>query len=255
MEWANQYGAEVLERDENLGLAQSIVSGVSELCEKYSRAIVIEDDLILSPRFLDFMIRALDAYENEANVYQVSGYMFPLEHPPLPSAFFLPLVTTWGWATWRRAWNPVDWTAAGASEMLRDPKRLKAFDLDNSYPYSKMLSDRLTGQNDSWGILFWWTVFKCGGLVLHPSQSLVLNRGFDSSGTHCGDQSWSAEEQLSVGNNEPVVPFQLPDRVEIDESAFNRIKHFLKKEQYPTSLSGRLWRRIERYTDGIISGR
>ena len=97
---AERLGATVIERDSNLGLARSLVGGVTALCEQFGRVIVVEDDLVLHPSFVDYMLQALDRYAHEPNAYQISGYMFPVTQPSKPDAFFLPLITTWGWATW-----------------------------------------------------------------------------------------------------------------------------------------------------------
>jgi hypothetical protein len=48
-----------------------------------------------------------------------------------------------------------------------------------------MLDGRLAGLNQSWGILWYWNVVCAGGLVAFPPKSLLENRGFDGSGTHC----------------------------------------------------------------------
>jgi GT2 family glycosyltransferase len=245
-EWAMRLGAEVVERETNLGLARSIVTAVTELCESHGRVIVLEDDLALSPSFLDYMLQALDRYADESNVYQISGYMFPIEHPVKPDAFFLPLTTTWGWATWARAWRVFNWDASDAVEKLKDPQLRRRFDLDGSYPYSRMLEQRLKNENDSWGILFWWSVFKAGGLALHPRESLVWLGGFDRSGTHCGDQAWSVSQSRELITDRPRS-FELPTTVNSDPLAFQRIKKFLQREQYPTSFAGRLWRKVEQY--------
>ena len=61
----------LIEREENLGLARSIVSGVTELCEQYGRVIVLEDDFILHPFVFDFMLQSLDRYADEEQVAQV----------------------------------------------------------------------------------------------------------------------------------------------------------------------------------------
>lgn len=249
-EYSTRLGAEVVEGDENLGLARSIVTGVTKLCREYGRIIVLEDDLAVSPDFIDYMLQGLDRYQHEPNVYQVSGYMFPVAHPQKPDVFFLPMATTWGWATWERAWQTVDWNATGSREQLKDAKVRRRFDLDNSYPYSAMLEQRLAKKNDSWGILFWWAVFQANGLVLHPQRSLVWNEGFDGSGTHCGDYLWS-----NVRSSDGVTqqgfqrPFELPDNIVADQAAFRRIKTFLRKQQYRSSLTGRLWRKAATYLE------
>jgi hypothetical protein len=245
-EQAAKFHATVIERDTNFGLARSIVEGVTDLCDRYGRVIVLEDDLVLSPSFIDYMLQALDRYAEEKNAYQVSGYMFPIEQPKDADAFFLPLITTWGWATWRRAWQIFDWDASDALEKLKDPAVRRRFDLQNSYPYTVMLQNQLQGQTQSWGILFWWQVFKANGLALHPRESLVWNGGFDSSGTNCGDQGWSIEPGAAVvTHTNSKNSFVFPKSVTMHQGAFDNICHFLKKEQYPASLAGRIRRRLQ----------
>jgi hypothetical protein len=229
----------VVERTENLGLARSVVAGVSELCDAYGRVIVVEDDFALRPDFLDYMIRALDKYADCKEIYQVSGYMFPVEHPPRPDAFFLPLSTTWGWATWSRAWRIFDWRAASAPEQLADPAIRRKFDLDNSYPYANMLEDRLAGKNDSWGILWWWAVFRIGGLVLYPRRSLVRVGGFDGSGTHCRANRRMAVDHEEIDSRAFSSGLDMPTDIIVDWDAFDRIKRYLKGG-YPAKVLGSL---------------
>lgn len=226
-EWAPKFRATVIERSENQGLSRSIVGGATDLCQEYGRVIVLEDDLLVSPHFIDYMLQALDCYQDEPRVYQISGYMFPVELPATIDAVFLPLTTTWGWATWDRAWRSFDWKATGAVKALHDPAVQRRFDLDGAYPYSSMLRERLAGKNDSWGILWWWSVFKRDGLALHPRYSLVLNRGFDGSGVHCG------ERHLNEGtwHRGPERMFKFPDRVIAHGNAFSHLTRFLESQR------------------------
>lgn len=246
-DWAPRLNAEIIERDKNHGLANSIVAGVSDLTEAFGRVIVLEDDFVLSPDFIRYMLATLDRYEDEPSVYQISGYMFPVEHPASPDAFFLPLTTTWGWATWKRAWTIFDWEATGAEMLLHDPAERKRFDLDGAYPYSQMLENRLLGKNSSWGILWWWAVFRANGYVLHPRKSLVWNGGFDGSGTHCGTSDGTVEDSPhDVLNTRLTDPLRLPDTVKEDVGSMNRVRQTLRKLQTPPSASARLRSRLKR---------
>ena len=238
-QWTADFDAVVCERDRNLGLSRSIVAGVSELCERYGRVIVLEDDFVLSRSFIDYMLAGLARYAEVPEVYQISGYMFPVRHLQKDEAFFLPLTTTWGWATWARAWREFEWEPADALERLHDPALRRQFDLDGSYPYSAMLEQRLRHENDSWGILFWWAVFNRRGLVLYPPESLLAVGGFDGSGTHAGNHLWSINGAMKTGK----WTFRLPEQVVVQTEAFTRIKRFLKSEQPARSLAGRIWRR------------
>ena len=47
-----------------------------------------------------------------------------------------------------------------------------------------MLSDQLRREFGAWDIRWYYTVFARGGLVLFPPRTLVINIGFDGSGTH-----------------------------------------------------------------------
>jgi len=246
-ELGSRLNARIVERDRNLGLARSIVGGVSELCEEYGRVIVVEDDLVVSPGFLTYMLQGLSAYEQTPNVCQVSGYMFPLTYACPCDAFFIPLVTTWGWATWRHAWQIFDWTPPDVQQWLSDSEVSRAFDLDDSYPYSGMLKQRLAGGNDSWGILWWWAVFRAKGISLYPRQSLVRNSGFDGSGTHTppiGARERLEQRELQSAREEGS--FRFPDTVEIDTVAFDLVKGFLRQQQGPDPPSPvrRLWWRL-----------
>lgn len=174
----------IVERDKNWGLANSIIDGVTRLCNEYGRVIVLEDDLVAAPHFLDFMNHALDNYELEQQVIQVSGYMFPVKLEIEEDALFLPLTTSWGWATWRRAWQFFDPDAKGYERVRADLALRKQFNLDGAYDYFSMLEDQLAGRVDSWAIRWYLSTFLKQGLTLYPRQSLIINMGFDGSGTH-----------------------------------------------------------------------
>jgi Glycosyl transferase family 2 len=199
----------VVERDKNWGLANSIIDGVTSVVNERGRIIVLEDDLVVTPHFLDFMNRALDKYEAEQQVIQVSGYMFPVKLKIKEDALFLPLTTSWGWATWKRAWQLFDPDAKGYAQVKADLALRKRFNLDGSYDYFSMLEDQLAGRVDSWAIRWYLVTFLLEGLTLYPRQSLILNAGFDGSGTH-----GAASGPLTRANtNEHFFPTVLPDAI------------------------------------------
>jgi hypothetical protein len=173
-----------VEQDHNRGLANSIIAGTTELCERHGRVVVVEDDLTLAPSFLRFLNEGLERYKDEPRVMQVAGHMFDV--PALADkqeALFLPKITSWGWATWKRAWDQFDPSASGWREFLVGANA-KRFDLGGRCDYSGMLRRQMSGGIDSWAIRWQYSVFVQGGLVLYPPRSLVVNLGFDGTGTH-----------------------------------------------------------------------
>lgn len=231
-EWAAAHGAGVVERSENFGLARSIVTAVTHLVNAHGRVIVVEDDMILSPDFLDFMLGALDRYESDERALQISGFAFSIEAAPKADAIFLPLASTWGWATWKRAWEHFRWEPDNLSH-LEDSAMKARFDLEGAYPYSSMLKSRLDGRNDSWGILWYWAVFQADGLVLFPRESLVHVGGADGTGTHCNAHHHDAGPQQPGRMRAPNV-FAWPREVTCDDAEWRAVKaHVAGLKQNP----------------------
>lgn len=211
--WAQVHGARVVERTENLGLARSIVTGVTELCAAHGRVIVLEDDLVVHPDFLRFMLGALDIYAHAPAVMQVGGLcLSPPRRTPGADAFLLPVTTTWGWGTWQRAWQHFTWEPRDLAAARGDARWLQRFTINGAGDYLTMLDDRLAGRNDSWGILWWYAVSRMAGLVAYPSVSLVRNDGFDGSGVHCGAGDVFGLGAATAGAGLPLrLRFPAPD--------------------------------------------
>jgi hypothetical protein len=217
-------GTRIVERDHNLGLAKSMRTGVSALCDEFERAIILEDDLEVSPTFLTFMNAALDRYADDPRVMQVSGYMFPVEIAGVDDALFVPLISCWGWATWRRAWTQLGSGAAHYERVAASPVERRRFDLDGGFPYFEMLERQHRGEVDSWGIGWYLDVFAADGLVLYPRLSLVANRGHDGTGAHRESSSpFEADAHA-------FRPIHLP-AVGIDERQNRELREFIRRRQ------------------------
>jgi hypothetical protein len=183
--WTSRHGATLVEADENLGLRNSVVSGVSRVLKDQDRVIVLEDDIVVSPAFLTFMNQALEVCGERCDVYQISGYFIPVENR-LEGVGLLRVPGCWGWGTWRRAWNCYENDAVALAARIQDPEDVKRFDIDGTYPYHESLCANAEGSADTWMVRWYASVFLRGGLTLYPAQSLTRNIGFEEDGTHCG---------------------------------------------------------------------
>jgi len=175
----------IIARENNLGLAESIISGVSEVINQFGKVIILEDDLVTSPYFLQYMNEALSFYEQDERVISVHGYVYPVKQA-LPETFFLKGADCWGWATWRRAWNLFEVDGRKLLDELKAKKLTRQFDFDGAYPYTQMLEGQILGFNNSWAIRWHARAFLLNKLTLYPGHSLVSNSGMDNSGTHTG---------------------------------------------------------------------
>lgn len=178
----------IFENQENLGLAHSIIHGVSLVLEKCTRTIVLEDDIVTSPYFLTYMNTALDLYEADENVASIHAWTLPLKGNEIQT-YFLKGADCWGWATWRRAWQHFERDGKKLLNELENKHLTEKFDLENSYPYTQMLRDQIHGKNNSWAIRWHASAFLKGMLTLYPNKSLVQNIGFNNPlATHTSAQ-------------------------------------------------------------------
>lgn len=169
----------------NKGLSASVIDGVTEIVNQYGAVIVLEDDLVTSPFFLQFMNGSLEKYAEDERVACISGYIYPLRKE-VPETFFLRGADCWGWATWKRAWKLFDPDGKKLLDSILSQNLREDFDFGNAYPYTQMLQDQVEGKISSWAIRWYASAYLAGKLCLYPGKSLVLNIGVDGSGTHSG---------------------------------------------------------------------
>jgi len=168
----------------NRGLYRSVTEGISAVLSEHEQVIVLEDDIEVSPFFLDYMLAALSCFASERAVSSIHAYVPPLPID-LPETFFLRGADCWGWATWRDRWALYRHDAAAMASEIRAQGLARAFDLGGRVPNLRMLDDRAAGRSNSWAICWHASCFLAGRYTLHPGRSLVRNIGLDHSGEHC----------------------------------------------------------------------
>ena len=227
--WALRFGADVIEQPRNLGLARSIVGGVTHHCATHGRVIVLEDDLVPAPDFLQFMLAGLDRYADDDRVAQISGHLLTDTADVATDGLFLQVMQTWGWATWERAWRMFRWHhAIDPSELDIDPAFRARFTMDGAYKTLRLLQHRLDGEHDTWGILWWYAMAKFDKVTLHPSRSLIWNGGFDKSGVHCsGREVFRPMPPAAFLSPRLSSLIRLPDTVSLDHIQMAATREFL----------------------------
>lgn len=212
-------------RDNNLGLADSIITGVSSVFEKYSSAIVFEDDLLSSSYTLSFLNKALERYRNEERVFSISAWAPSPSVLPVPrkypwDVYFAHRFGCWGWATWRDRWEKVDWQVHTFPEFSQSRWLQRAFNRGGE-DLTPMLFDWKKGENQSWAIRFSYAQFQHGGVGLYPVCSYTDNIGLDGTGVHCSVDC-KLRNEVSLALSE----VRLPDHILVDpeiERLFKRV--------------------------------
>ena len=152
---------------------------------RFGKVIVMEDDLIAAPYFLQFMNDALEAYKDEPRVGHIQGCDFT-QDTSLPDTFLIKWTGSWGWATWDRAWKLFNPNGKELLRQLEERNLTRRFDFNNTYGYTRMLRRQIEGKNNSWAIRWNASLFLADILSLNAGRSLIQNNGFDGSGTNCG---------------------------------------------------------------------
>ena len=227
------------ERTENVGLARNIIEGVTGVVNEHGKVIVLEDDLITSPYFLTFMNDVLERYEQEEKIAHVQGFCFPLLD--LPDAFLIKWTGSWGWATWKRAWDLFNPDGEALLSEIMKKELNREFDFNDNYPFTRMLRRQVNGENDSWAIRWNASLFLKNKLSVNAGKSLVQNIGFDGSGRHSGrDVIYTTPLHMSALSSE--IP-------RIEENMAVR-KAFEKYYRRTNSLLAKGVRRIKRILRG-----
>ena len=175
----------IIERNKNWGLARNIIDGVTTQVNRYGKVIVLEDDLVVAPFFLQFMNEALETYKYESRIGHIQACDFT-QDPSLPDTFLIKFTGSWGWATWDRAWKHFNPNGKELLQEMQKRQLTHAFDMNGKYGFTRMLRRQIEGKNNSWAIRWNASLFLKDILSLNVGRSLVQNEGFDGSGTNCG---------------------------------------------------------------------
>lgn len=212
---------EVIERERNYGLANSVIEGVNRLTSTYGRVIVFEDDVLTSPYTLQYFNDALSKYNEVEQVMHVTAYMYPIDHAGLPETFFLRIASSQAWATWDRAWKNFEPDIDKIIDRF-DSRLKQQFELEGGMNFWKHVLEFKHGRNNSWAIRWYASVFLKQGLSVNPALSLIENIGHDGSGVHSGVSTI----YKGAINNFRIMEF--PEVLEEHQPGYRAVRHFLK---------------------------
>ena len=179
---------------------------------------------------------ALNLYANSENVASISGYMYPINSKSFSNDyFFLNLIESWGWGTWKRAWNNFETDNVKLKKEINERKLVSKFNFSSGISYYKMLNDNIKGLNDSWAIRWYASTFLKNMNTLFPSKSFVKNIGIDNSGENCNYTT--VYDSLINLDYKPLKKINSMELV----TDRNAVKSFFQKIKY------------KRYIDNIIN--
>ncbi|GAB4026597.1 nucleotide-diphospho-sugar transferase [Spirosoma gilvum] len=173
----------------NLGCGVNVSEAISWFFNEVEEGIILEDDCIPSQSFFDFCELTLAKYRERTEVMLISGNRWNEEFPIETDYFFSLFTSTWGWATWRRAWKRYDFTMNDWPQLKQSEYFLKWLNLPDikKFWFKKLEAyyNHIQGGIDNWDFQWQYTIFKYQGLVVTPRENLVQNIG--TEGVHTYD--------------------------------------------------------------------
>lgn len=229
-------------RPYNYGLSRNIIEGLNAIFARYPKAIILEDDILTSPAFLDYMNTSLARYERESKVWSINAWALPLDYTNVGESFFSREINCWGWGIWRDRWQHYKKDPAYFLKNFSKQER-KAFNLDNTIDYFAQITLNAKGKINTWFIFNYATAFKRKALALCPSISYVRNIGFDDSGIHC-NKSQESFFSTALLNNKTTITY--PESICENTQALELTKQAYR-EFYSTRLLMRLMRKTQKF--------
>jgi hypothetical protein len=218
----------VILRNKNIGLANNIIAGINFVFKKHSKAIFLEDDLIVSSNFIEFMNQALDKYYRNKKVWHINGWSFDLNKNSNPDAYFTKHMQCWGWATWSNRWckyqnNPSKYIKIFNKNMIN------RFNINNEINNWSQIIRNYKKEIYTWAIFWYATIFINNGLCLSFNPSLTKYDGFDLNSTHSHTNLSNNTIYKNFLSKKKFIIF--PDKVSEDKSYSKNLSNFIKKKR------------------------
>lgn len=172
--------------DTNLGSFRCIASGLDWVFDQVEEAIILEDDCLPDLSFFQFCEELLEYYKNDQRIMAISGDNFQLGNKNNQDSYYFSHHThSWGWATWKRAWNLFD-TEMSAWPEIRDKQLLRTIlDSDRDVKYwTSILQDTYDSKIEAWDYRWTLSAWLQNALTILPNVNLISNIGFGEGATH-----------------------------------------------------------------------
>ncbi len=208
----------IKEQKTNIGLANSVINGITQVSKKHDRFIVLEDDLLTSPYFLKYMNESLEKYKDMEKVWCINGMALNPKFLEIPEdypydTYFNYRNTSHGWASWSDRWEKTIWDHSQIRYELTDYYQQLKFNRGGNDMYP-MMKHQFTGRVDSWAIRWSYSISRASGMTLSPKYSYVTAQ-VSSEGTHIKSYRKTLDNDLNLSLEEVSYPKEIEVNNEI----------------------------------------
>ena len=229
------------QRSRNYGCRGNIVDAITQIISQYGRAIVIEDDILISRTFLEYMDRALDFYNDDKRIWSINAYQshnvkVPRDYPY--DVYLDPINMCWGWGTWYDRWREVDFDLRDWPRDRNDSVFMDKLNKVGRH-LAYMIDLQYEGKLNTWDVQCTYHVVKHDLMSIEPRYQLSKNIGFSSKfkSEHCqGDRPIITRQKY----------YDFSPRLERDLIPDKRILHQIEWVTVPENILMRIIRKLQR---------
>lgn len=209
----------IIENKSNYGLKKSVIEGVSKILRIYNKVIILEDDLVLSNDFLEYINNGLSFYEKNEKIWSVCGYSPNISVKNSKNIYYYKRSSSWGWATWKDRWEKVEWDNDEILNSTIKNKNFKNYIKDIGFDYQLLLKKAFNKEIDSWAAYWTFTQNLHKKLSVHPIRTKVINNGTNETGTHFKNLSIIDDRLLEN------MQIEFDQNVMLDKNIFKLIRY------------------------------
>lgn len=204
-------------RKENLGSGPAVYEAINWFFSQVDRGIILEDDCLPENSFFEYADAVLRKYEANNSIMHVSGSNSQCGiQRGSASYYFSRIPATWGWATWKRAWEKYsfDFYQNSDSEILDTLNQNFEYESDSLYFFNEiqLTKDKVIS---AWDYQWFYCLLKYKGICITPQYNLITNLGFNSEGTH----TFQAPYWYKYLVTKSVSPLSFADEILINSAA------------------------------------
>jgi hypothetical protein len=172
--------------EQNLGSSKRIPTGLNWVFSQVEEAIILEDDCLPEKTFFSFCEELLEHYRHDQRVMTISGNNFQFGRQTTSDSYYFSRYShSWGWATWRRAWqyfdmNMTHWPRVKEQQLLNfilEDRRTRQY-------WENIFQGVFDNQIVAWDYRWTFACWLQNALTILPSRNLVSNIGFDEDASH-----------------------------------------------------------------------
>ncbi len=170
----------IIEREVNYYLERNIIDGVTSIINRYGKVIVLEDDVLTNPYYLQYMNDSLSFYESDKRIKHISSIPHFDVKTDKDIIFTSLMECGWGWSTWKDRWSDFE-HYTNKQDALKGLTNKDFYKIEYGGRFTCLRS--LDKEPIPWDICWALSIYRRGGICVEPVKPLSQNIGL-YNGTH-----------------------------------------------------------------------